>query len=132
MVLPLFAFVAAAVAIPSVAAGDLSPVFWGILVALPVGKIVGITLAGFWAQKALGGGEQTSLPFGDLLAAGALGGIGFTVSLLLAELAFGGGEVGAQATLAVLAGSVLSMIVAAVLVSVRARGYRREGERLSR
>ena len=43
IVLPLFAFSAALVAIPAVSLGELSPAFWGVLVALPVGKIVGIS-----------------------------------------------------------------------------------------
>ena len=125
LVLPIFAFSAAAVTIPAVSAGDLSPAFWGVLVALPVGKIIGIALAGYVAQKALAAEAGKALPFGDLVAAGALGGIGFTVSLLLGELAFGATEVGAEVTLAVLAGSVISMVISAVLVSLRARGYRR-------
>ena len=128
LVLPIFAFSAAAVTIPAVSAGDLSPAFWGVLVALPVGKIIGIALAGYVAQKALAAEAGKALPFGDLVAAGALGGIGFTVSLLLGELAFGATEVGAEVTLAVLAGSVISMVISAVLVSLRARGYRRSGE----
>src|SRR5690606_30918831 len=48
VILPIFAFVAAFVVIPQVAPSELSPAFWAILVALPVGKIIGITLFG-WA-----------------------------------------------------------------------------------
>ncbi len=43
---PLFALVAALVIIPAGSPADLSPAFWAVLVALPVGKLVGITLAG--------------------------------------------------------------------------------------
>ena len=46
VILPLFAFSAALVAIPQVQPSELDPAFWGILVGLPVGKIVGITLIG--------------------------------------------------------------------------------------
>lgn len=128
VVLPLFAFNAALVAIPSVSAGELSPAFWGILVALPVGKILGITIAGWISLRV--GDRQAAPPlrFGDLLAAGALGGIGFTVSLLLSELAFA--DLPAtrdQAVLGVLAGSLISLILAAVLVSWRAWHYRQQG-----
>ena len=45
VILPLFAFSAAMVAVPQVAPAELDPAFWGILVGLPVGKVVGITLA---------------------------------------------------------------------------------------
>lgn len=127
VVLPLFAFNAALVTIPAVSAGQLSPAFWGILVALPVGKVLGISLFG-WISLRIGHRSETapSLRFADLVAAGALGGIGFTVSLLLSELAFGGmPEIRDQAILGVLAGSVISLIAAGFLVSWRAWHYRR-------
>ena len=128
VILPLFAFTAALVVIPS--AGDgLSPVFWGILLALPVGKLVGITGAGWLGQRlfARGAGHST-LALGDLTAIGALGGIGFTVSLLLANLAFATQPlVRDEAILGVLAGSLISAAVAVVLVSVRVRHHRRAG-----
>jgi Na+:H+ antiporter, NhaA family len=125
LVLPLFAFAAALVAIPAVSPTQLSPAFWGVLVALPVGKVVGIALAGWVAQR-VAAGAAPRLPFADLLAAGALGGIGFTVSLLLSELAFADRpDIRDQATLGVLAGSIVSLALAAILVSWRAWHYRR-------
>ncbi len=127
VVLPLFAFSAALVVIPQVNAGELSPAFWGVLVALPVGKIIGISIFG-WLSLRVGRreGDAPSIAFVDIVAAGALGGIGFTVSLLLSELAFvDQPEIRDQATLGVLGGSVISLVIAAVLVTLRARGYRR-------
>jgi NhaA family Na+:H+ antiporter len=124
VVLPLFAFAAALVVIPSVSPTELSPGFWGVLVALPVGKIIGITLFGWIAQR-VARGETPPLAIGDLLAAGALGGIGFTVSLLLSEVAFSAAPLlRDQATLGVLAGSAVSLVAAAILVSWRARAHR--------
>lgn len=123
LILPLFAFVSALVVIPQVAASELSPAFWGIVVALPVGKIIGITVAGAIAVRLSGG--ATRLAFGDLVAAGALGGIGFTVSLLLSELAFAGVPATRdQATLGVLVGSAIALVLAAVLVSWRSWYHR--------
>ena len=126
IVLPLFAFSAALVVIPAVSPSQLSPAFWGILVALPVGKIVGIAVAG-WVSLRIGNrGAAPHLSFADLIAAGALGGIGFTVSLLLSELAFAGEPVVRdEATLGVLGGSAISIVLAAVLIALRARHYRR-------
>ncbi|WP_455131956.1 Na+/H+ antiporter NhaA [Microbacterium aurum] len=70
--------------------------------------------------------RESALSAGDLLAAGALGGIGFTVSLLLSELAFAGAPgIRDQATLGVLAGSGISLVLAAMLVSWRAWHHRR-------
>ncbi|MBA8815804.1 NhaA family Na+:H+ antiporter [Microbacterium halimionae] len=125
IVLPLFALSSALVIIPNVPLSELSPAFWGILVALPVGKILGIMVFGWISQRVVKGGGKR-LPIGDLLAAGALGGIGFTVSLLLSELAFATNEeVRDEATLGVLGGSGIAVILAAVIVSWRARYYRR-------
>lgn len=126
VVLPVFAFSAALVPIPSVAPSQLSPAFWGVLIALPAGKVIGISLLG-WVSLRIGRrGSAPPLAFADLLAAGALGGIGFTVSLLLSELAFSNeAALRDQATLGVLAGSVISLLLAAVLVSWRAWHYRR-------
>ncbi|WP_431799345.1 Na+/H+ antiporter NhaA [Microbacterium kunmingense] len=126
LVLPLFAFSAALVVIPAVSPTQLSPAFWGILVALPVGKIIGISLFSWISMRLLSRGATPPLSFLDLLAAGGLGGIGFTVSLLLSELAFAGSPlVRDEATLGVLAGSAISIILAAFLVAQRARHYRR-------
>lgn len=125
-ILPIFAFVAAFVVIPAVAPTQLSPAFWAIVVALPVGKIVGIGLFGWVAMRIRPRGTAPALPFPDLLAAGALGGIGFTVSLLLANLAFASDAgIRDQAILGVLVGSLLSLVIAALAVSARARHYRR-------
>ena len=126
IVLPLFAFSAALVAIPMVSPAQLSPAFWGILVALPVGKIIGIAAAG-WVSLRIGNrGATPHLSLMDLIAAGALGGIGFTVSLLLSELAFAGDKlIRDEATLGVLGGSVISIVLAALFVAQRARHYRR-------
>ncbi|MGC5222877.1 Na+/H+ antiporter NhaA [Micromonospora sp. DT81.3] len=129
VVLPIFAFSAALVVIPQVSPADLSPALWGILIALPVGKVIGIAGAGWLSLRIGNRGAAPHLAFGDLLAAGALGGIGFTVSLLLGELAFGGDPaVRDQATLGVLGGSLISLILAGILVTWRSRVYAR-GER---
>ncbi|WP_109210868.1 MULTISPECIES: Na+/H+ antiporter NhaA [Microbacterium] len=126
IVLPVFAFSAALVVIPAVPLAQLSPAFWGVLIALPVGKVVGIAVFGWLSLKLSHRGGQAPLAFSDLVAAGALGGIGFTVSLLLSELAFSGAAaLRDQATLGVLAGSVISLLLAAGLVSWRAWHYRR-------
>jgi len=124
-ILPLFAFVAAFVVIPALSPTELSPAFWGIAVALPVGKIIGISLFGWVAMRIRPKGTEPALPFADLLSAGALGGIGFTVSLLLANLAFASDDsVRDQAILGVLVGSLVALALSGVIVSLRARWYR--------
>jgi NhaA family Na+:H+ antiporter len=125
VVLPLFALSAALVAIPQVGIAGLSTPFWGIVLALPVGKVVGIVFGG-WIGTALD--QRTRKPDISTLAlftVGALGGIGFTVSLLMNELAFANAdEVRAEGTLAVLIGSAVSIAASGVLVSLLARRFR--------
>ena len=126
LILPVFAFVAAFVVIPALSLTELSPAFWAIVVALPIGKIIGISLFGWLAMRIRPKGAEPALPFADIFAAGALGGIGFTVSLLLANLAFASDSgIRDQAILGVLVGSLIALILSAVIVSLRARWYRR-------
>ena len=66
------------------------------------------------------------LSWWDVLGLALLGGVGFTVSLLIGELAYGPGtERDAQAKIGVLLGSVITALLAAVLLRLRNRHYRR-------
>jgi NhaA family Na+:H+ antiporter len=126
VVLPVFAFSAALVAVPAVPIGGLSPAFWGILLALPVGKLIGITLGGWIGGRI--GSRSSGQPTGmlDTLVVAALGGIGFTVSLLMNELAFAhSGVVRDEGVLAVLLGSSVSIVVGGAAVALLAKRYRR-------
>ncbi|UYO97994.1 Na+/H+ antiporter NhaA [Microbacterium sp. M28] len=125
-ILPIFAFTAAFVVIPAVSPSEFSPAFFGIALALPVGKVIGIGLFGWLAMRIGSRGRPPALTIMDLLAAGTLGGIGFTVSLLLANLAFANdAETRDQAILGVLVGSLIALVLSGVMVSLRAAWYRR-------
>lgn len=120
LVLPLFAFVSASVAIPQVPLGDLSPVFLAIAVALPVGKLVGITAAGWLGQLALRTPRADRLALGDLVTVALLGGIGFTVSLLMNELAHRSDEtLVVDGTLGVLVGSLVAVVLGGTVAAIR-------------
>lgn len=126
-VLPVFALSAALVAIPQVPVSELSAPFWAILIALPVGKMIGIGLGGWLSTFSGPKDAKPNISFHSLLAAGALGGIGFTVSLLMNELAFAGTpEIRDEGTLAVLLGSGVSIVLSGVFVSTLAAKHRRE------
>lgn len=123
IILPVFAFVAALVVLPSVGVSELSPVFWAIIVALPIGKLIGITGGALVANRLAS--KVQRIPLGDIIAVAGLGGIGFTVSLLMNELAYTHHkEIAVEGTLAVLIASVLAAIIGVILTAIRARRYR--------
>lgn len=127
--LPVFAFFAVAIALPSFA-GEISSVFLGITIALPVGKIIGITLLALLANRLISKANKLELTPLDFLAVSGLAGVGFTVSLLMANLAYEGQtQILAEATLAVIIGSLISMAFGAVVAQNRARFYRRSRQR---
>ncbi len=127
-ILPLFAFASALVVIPAVSPAELSPAFWGIAIGLPVGKIIGIMIAGSIVALIAKRGEatETLIRGWDLLTVSAVAGIGFTVSLLMNELAFAGNDaIRDEGVLAVLVGSAIAIVVGGSLVSWRSRHYRK-------
>jgi NhaA family Na+:H+ antiporter len=129
VILPLFAFTAALVVIPAVSPTELSSAFWGIAIALPVGKILGIVIAGTIVAKLVKSGEETeTMVTGlDLLTVAAVAGIGFTVSLLMNELAFESNQlIRDEGVLGVLVGSAVSIVIGGALVILRARHYRKQ------
>lgn len=121
--LPVFAFFAVAIALPTFD-GAFSSVFVGISVALPVGKIVGITLLAILANRLAAKPDRLELEPLDFMAISALAGVGFTVSLLMTNLAFVDTEyIIAEGTLAVILGSLISMAIGASLAQARGRYY---------
>ncbi|MDH6423087.1 Na+/H+ antiporter NhaA [Aurantimicrobium minutum] len=129
VILPLFAFASALVVIPAVSPAELSPAFWGIAVGLPLGKIIGIMIAGSIIALIATRGEatQTLIRGWDLLTVAAVAGIGFTVSLLMNELAFANLDaIRDEGVLAVLVGSAVAIVVGGTLVFIRSRHYRKQ------
>lgn len=123
--LPLFAFFAVAIVLPTFA-GEISSVFAGIAIALPVGKIVGITVFAIIANAIAKQDARLPLKVWDFAAVSGLAGIGFTVSLLMTNLAFESiPEIRAEATLAVIIGSLISLAFGAYLAQVRGRHYQK-------
>lgn len=125
---PLFALLSAGVAIggwSGFTAALSDPVAVGVVVGLVVGKPIGILAGTFLAARVTRQPLQTGLVWPDLVGVGLLGGIGFTVSLLIGELAFADPAANAHVTIAVLTGSVVAAALAAVLLRLRNRRYRR-------
>ncbi|MGO0604317.1 Na+/H+ antiporter NhaA [Brevibacterium linens] len=125
---PVFAFFAAGVDIGGfhgLASAFSHPLTYGIMTALIVGKPVGI-LASTWLVTRFTAGVDPSLRWADLTGIGLLAGIGFTVSLLVADLSFTAGSIEHDvAKVAVLSASLLSAVLAALILTVRNAHYRR-------
>ena len=102
------------------------PVTVGIIAGLVVGKTIGIS-GGAWLVARLSRAELAEdLTWTDVVGLGLLGGVGFTVALLIGELAFGmGTERDEHVKVAVLIGSLLAALLAAVVLGLRNRSYRR-------
>jgi NhaA family Na+:H+ antiporter len=118
-IVPLFALANAGVDFGGGALGAAaeSRVAWAIAAGLLVGKVVGITGATFLGLR-LGWG---TLPEGverrQVVGLAALAGIGFTVSLFIAQLAYEDPDVVDAAKVGIFAGSVVSGLVGAFLLT---------------
>ena len=129
VVLPLFAFTAVAVVIPTMT-GDSNTVFSGIFFGLAVGKVLGISIAAVVANQLLKPKDRLPLGVLDFIPLGFLAGVGFTVSLLMAHLAFlNKPELYAQAVLGVLLGSFVAMGAGGGLLWLRARWHLKNNKR---
>ena len=95
-----------------------SPVTIGVCVALVVGNAVGITAGAAVALRTGWGVLPGGVRWSHLLAGATLAGIGFTISLFIADLAFGDGPLKDQATIGILAGSVVAALLGVVLLRV--------------
>ncbi len=118
IVLPLFAFVNAGIPLSGTLLREAvsSPVAVGIVVALVVGKPLGIVFATWIAVRTGLGVLPAESTWRNILGAGALAGIGFTVSLFVAGLAFDNPTQVDDAKVGVLVASVLAALIGAALL----------------
>ena len=124
---PVFAFFAAGVSLRGADLGELvtDPIVLGVVLGLVVGKCVGILGSTFLLARFTRAQLDEDITWSDLLGVSLLAGIGFTVSLLIGELAFGSdGVEGASVKAAVLAGSLISALLATVVLVRRNAAYR--------
>ena len=120
---PLFAFTAAGVHLDMSAGNPLqSPVALGIMVALVLGKPIGIVGVAWVIARFTRAQLSADIRWLDVIGVGMLAGIGFTVSLLIANLGLTGPNLEA-AKLAILLGSLTSAICASVVLLRRSRWY---------
>lgn len=98
----------------------------GIIVGLVAGKTVGIFGATYLMARFTRARLDEDLRWVDVAGLAVLAGIGFTVSLLIGELAYGPDSArGEHVKVGVLVGSLTAAVIAAVILRLRNRTYRR-------
>jgi Na+:H+ antiporter, NhaA family len=125
---PLFAFFAAGVTVGGLSGLGASlrdPIAIGIIAGLVIGKAVGIFGTTYLVSRFTRATLDAGLHWLDVGGVALLGGMGFTVSLLIGELAFRmDSPHGEHVKVGVLAGSVISAILAASILRIRNNAYR--------
>jgi NhaA family Na+:H+ antiporter len=125
LVMPLFALANAGIPISREALTSAveSPITWGIVAGLVLGKPLGILGASALTVRIRPRSMPSGLRLPHILGAGALAGIGFTVSLFVADLAFSGPPL-QDAKLGILGASLASGLIGSALLVVL---HRRRG-----
>ncbi|GAA4656750.1 Na+/H+ antiporter NhaA [Arthrobacter cryoconiti] len=129
---PLFAFFSAGVALGGLSglkSAFTDSVAIGIVLALVVGKFMGVFGATWLVTKTTKATLDDGLAWIDVVGLALLAGVGFTVSLLISELSFGDDSPHySHAKVAILAGSVIAAMIAAVVLRSRNKHYRKLSE----
>lgn len=125
VVLPIFAFAKAGVSFVGISLEQMAaPLVIGIAIGLFVGKQVGV-LGFAWLASRLGwGARPTGSTWLQLYGISCLCGVGFTMSLFIGALAFPGAidsPEQVEVKLGVLAGSILSAVMGAAVLSIARR-----------
>jgi Na+:H+ antiporter, NhaA family len=125
---PVFAFFAAGVTFggyDGLVTALSDPIALGIVGGLVVGKTLGV-FGTTWVLAAVTRASlDAALRWIDVLGMSMLAGIGFTVSLLIGDLAYDSGSARDDVVkVAVLTGSLLAAVLAAILLRLRNRHYR--------
>ncbi|MFT2817132.1 Na+/H+ antiporter NhaA [Leifsonia sp. A12D58] len=113
LVLPIFALANAGVRLDeaTLSAALTSPLSWGIVAGLVLGKFIGITGATL-GLRALGLGTLApGLNLSRVAGGAALSGIGFTIALFIVEIAIPDPELQDEARVGVLTASVIALIL---------------------
>jgi len=112
VIVPIFALANAGVDLGGGLLGEAlrSPVTWGIVLGLVIGKLVGIGTGALGAVRLGLGSLPRGVGEGQVIGGAALSGLGFTVSLLIAGLAFESPALRDEATVGVLLAAALATL----------------------
>ena len=131
LALPIFALFATGVHFESLSpALMLSPVVIAIVVALVVGKPLGIMTTAWVSTHLCGLDMAKGLRVRDMFPAACACGIGFTVSFLIASLAYSNAELSAESRFGVLMASLIAATISGILLNHQSKHWaERHGER---
>jgi Na+/H+ antiporter NhaA len=123
VVLPLFALANAGVRLDPATLADavVSPLTWGVIAGLVVGKFVGITGATALVRMLGLGRLAPGLTMARIAGGAALSGIGFTIALFIVALAIDDPEAQDLARVGVLAASVIAFVLGWAILSIADR-----------
>ena len=117
VIMPVFALANAGVPLGrGLATAAASPIAWGVVLGLALGKPIGITLASYLAVRAGMADLPTGVTWRHVHGAAWLGGIGFTMSLFVAGLAFADAATLDTAKLGVFTASLVAGVVGYLLL----------------
>ncbi len=124
LVIPIFAFANSGVKLTGAALDSAlkSPIAWGIILGLAIGKPAGI----FLISKLAALTKLAQLPEHNsrtLIATGSTAGIGFTVAIFIAKLAFSDAAIQDLAVTAVIVGSIISAMISVLLFRFQTKTF---------
>ncbi|MFD1531825.1 Na+/H+ antiporter NhaA [Pseudonocardia aurantiaca] len=113
VIVPLFVLANAGVVLSAqtLATAAMSPITWGIIVGLVVGKPIGVAAATWIALRTGIGTLPDTLRWGQVIGGAGLAGIGFTVALFVTELALDDPVLINNAKIGIMTGSILAAVV---------------------
>jgi len=124
LALPIFALFATGVHFESLTlALFISPVVVAVMVALVVGKPLGIMITAWLSTHVAGLKMAKGLRVRDMFPAACVCGIGFTVSFLISSLAYQDAELSAEARFGVLVGSIVAAVISGILLSRQSKKF---------
>ena len=127
LALPIFALFATGVHFAELSpALMLSPVVIGIIVALVIGKPLGIMITAWLSTHVAGLTMAKGLRVRDMFPAACACGIGFTVSFLIASLAYTNTELSAEGRFGVLMASLIAALISGIILSRQSKRFEKE------
>jgi len=104
-----------------------SPIAYGVLLGLVVGKVVGISAFSWLAVRLRVGLLPDGVRWSGIVRVGLIAGIGFTVSIFVTGLAFDDVALQDEAKIAILFAAVIASVAGSFVVVRSARSSRRPG-----